>query len=408
MTSDEQRSRMRVQIWSQNYDPEPQGVAPITTAVAKGLSTLGLDVSVIAAHPHYPNPDWGSRVRPYRELRDGIPVWRLPIWPGRASGLQRIRQDLSATAISNLVAPFLPPADALIAVSPSLPGLSAPMLYSRLRRVPWILWLQDIVTDGAATTGELAENSPALRAARAFEGRAYSSANRIIAISKAFESRLVQQGVPASKIDLIYNPMTRSPSSASAAKTRWNGAPKVLVMGNIGRTQGLGPIVDAFQSNEDLARLGAELVITGTGVAFDEVRARIETDRISMPGVVDSETLNQLLAEAHLGVVSQKAGLQEFNLPSKLMNYMAFGIPVVAAVDAGSETARIVTDSGAGWVTNPESPGSFADRTARALEDLEELERASTAGINFAVENFEAINVSRSIREILLRATGSE
>jgi colanic acid biosynthesis glycosyl transferase WcaI len=408
MNSDEKGSRMRVQIWSQNYDPEPQGVAPITTTVAKGLSTLGVDVTVIAAHPHYPNPDWGSRIRPYRERRDGIPVLRLPIWPGRDSGFQRIRQDLSSAAISNLVAPFLPPADALIAVSPSLPGLSAPMLYSKLRRVPWILWLQDIVTDGAATTGELSEHHPALQAARAFEGRAYSSADRIIAISRAFESRLLEQDVPAKKIDLVYNPMTRSPSSTPGAKRARRGVPRVLAMGNIGRTQGLEAIVDAFQSNEELAVLDAELVITGSGVAAAAVRARIESSRISMPGVVDSETLNRLLANAHLGLVSHKAGLQEFNLPSKLMNYMAFGIPVVAAVDAGSETARIVRDSGAGWVTDPGRPEEFADRTARALNDPQGLERASKAGIDFAVEHFEADNVSRLIREILLRVTRGE
>ncbi len=36
-------------------------------------------------------------------------------------------------------------------------------------------------------------------------------------------------------------------------------------------------------------------------------------------------------------VVTQCPGLPEFNLPSKLMNYMAYGVPVVAAVEPGFE-----------------------------------------------------------------------
>ena len=41
--------------------------------------------------------------------------------------------------------------------------------------------------------------------------------------------------------------------------------------------------------------------------------------------------------------MSQRADVQEFNLPSKLMRgYMAYGIPVIASVNPASETARIV------------------------------------------------------------------
>ena len=32
----------------------------------------------------------------------------------------------------------------------------------------------------------------------------------------------------------------------------------------------------------------------------------------------------------------------EFNIPSKLMNFMAYGIPVLAAVNPDGEVARIV------------------------------------------------------------------
>ena len=312
-------------------------------------------MSVVSAHPHYPEPSWGTRVRPYREKRDGIPVYRLPIWPGRDSGIERIRQDLSSAAAGNLAAPFMPPADAVIAVSPSLPGLSAAMTYSFIRRVPWILWLQDIVTDGAVTTGELSSDHSAIRIARAFEKRAYCSAAHIVVISGAFRARLIEQGVPEEKISLVYNPMTRNPSPPSFTERRLSSPPRILAMGNVGRTQGLEAVVEAFQADPALAEIDAEMLIAGSGVALESVRARVSSARVLTPGVVDSGTLDDLLESSHLGLVSQRAGLREFNLPSKLMNYMAFGVPVLASVDAESLSSPLHAVASSATAARPNS-----------------------------------------------------
>ena len=89
--------RMRIQLWSYNYDPEPTGIAPLSGVWARAMSELGYDLEVVAAHPHYPEPKWGRRLRPYRERRDGIRIWRLPIWVGRANVVERVRQELSFT-----------------------------------------------------------------------------------------------------------------------------------------------------------------------------------------------------------------------------------------------------------------------------------------------------------------------
>ncbi len=74
---------MKIQLWSYNYDPEPTGIGIVSTVWARGLRDRGHQVEVVAAHPHYPEPRWGTRVLPYREVREGINVLRLPLWIGR-------------------------------------------------------------------------------------------------------------------------------------------------------------------------------------------------------------------------------------------------------------------------------------------------------------------------------------
>src|SRR3954471_14074587 len=90
--------RLRIQLWSYNYDPEPTGIGPVSTVLARGLAARGHDVEIVAAHPHYPSPPWGRKGLPFRERRDATPVLRLPLWIGRESAAERYRQELTFMA----------------------------------------------------------------------------------------------------------------------------------------------------------------------------------------------------------------------------------------------------------------------------------------------------------------------
>jgi colanic acid biosynthesis glycosyl transferase WcaI len=391
---------MRVQLWSYNYDPEPQGIAPLSRMLAIELSRGGHEVLVVAAHPHYPEPNWGMRLRPYREARDGILVLRLPLWIGRESGVQRMRQELSFTLAQGLVTPFLPAADAIVAVTPCFPALAPAMAFSLVRRIPWIMWVQDIVTDGAATTG-LIEPGPMLKAAYALERITYNSADRVVVISDAFRENLLAKGVREENIVRIFNPSSRQTPHPVNLDEKETTAPRILAMGNIGHSQGLDRIVDAFQDSAELEALGAQLVIAGHGVAAEEVRARVQSGRVQMPGVLYGEQLEPELHTASIGLVSQRAGIQEFNLPSKLMTYMAYGIPVIASVNPDSETARIVRESGAGWVTDSSTPQEFAALAATRLRDTDALRTAGVAGFTYAIKNFHPKAIAAKFESVL-------
>jgi colanic acid biosynthesis glycosyl transferase WcaI len=396
---------MRIQLWSYNYAPEPQGIAPLSAMLAEALIARGHDVLVVAAHPHYPEPAWGVRLRPYRETRNGVPVLRLPLWPGRSSGLARVRQELTFTASQSLVAPLLPDADVMIAVTPSFPALAVAMAVSKARRIPWVMWLQDIVTDGAATTGQLSEG-PALKAARRFERATYESASRIVVISEEFRRNLERKGVAAEKIVRVFNPSSRQPKKPNDVRANATAPrPSVLVMGNIGHSQGLDKVVDAWQRNAALTARGARLVIAGGGVAAEEVRSRIRLTNVEMTGVLYDDELTPVLESAVIGLVSQRPDVAEFNLPSKLMNYMAYGLPIIASVRAGSETARIVTESGAGWAVDAAVADDFAQRAAALLEDVPALEAASQAAYLFALENFTPEGIATHFEAVLTEAT---
>lgn len=379
--------RLNVQLWSYNYDPEPTGIGPVSRAWAEGLRDRGHQVEVIAAHPHYPEPVWGSRVLPYRETRDGIPVLRLPLWIGRNTAVERYRQELSFMSAQFAALPALHRPDVLVSASPSFPALLPAIVNARVRRTPWVLWLHDILPDGAASSGIVDEGSFVIRASRRLESAAYRHADRIVVLSQAFTDNLTGKGVPEAKIQLIYDPATRVPQSEPSFESQ-SEPPQLLSMGNIGYSQGLAPLVAAFERSDALADTPVRFVITGNGMAAEDTRSEIRSDRVEMPGVVDDERLEAELQSATVAFVSQRHEGAEFNIPSKIMNFMAYGLPILAAVNPGGEVARIVEQADAGWVVDSSDPDSFPRKLAEILQSPAEITARGRAAYQYAQRHF--------------------
>lgn len=396
---------LRIQLWSYNYDPEPTGIGPVSKVWAQGLKDLGHQVEVVAAHPHYPEPRWGKSLKPYRETRDGVPVLRLPLWIGRQTSLERYRQELSFAAAQTLAVPFLSEPDVLVAVSPSFPALAPAMLASRVRRVPWVLWLHDILPDGAAASGLVDDSSPIIKASRKLERAAYASADRIVVLSSRFTANLTAKGVPEDKIELIYDPATRVPASAGERGATPTGL-RLLSMGNIGYSQGLAELIGAFERAPEL-NPDVEVAITGNGMAADDVRAEIRTGRVEMLGLVDDERLERELQQASIALVTQKHEGSEFNIPSKLMNFMAYGLPVLAAVNPAGEVAEIVKASGAGWVVDSSRPDDLPREIARIVADPDDVASKAAASRAYAEASFTQRGFVASFEATLRAVAGS-
>jgi colanic acid biosynthesis glycosyl transferase WcaI len=392
---------LRVQLWSYNYDPEPTGIGPVSTVWAQGLRDRGHEVQVVAAHPHYPGPYWGKRMRAYSEERDGIHVFRLPLWIGRESAMARYRQELTFMAAQFAALPGLASPDVLVSVSPSFPALLPAMVQVGVRRVPWVPWLHDILPDGAAATGFVDDGSPVLAAARRLERAAYRRADRLVVLSRAFVDNLVSKDVPRDKIELIYDPATRKPRAVPPMAERARPV-RLLSMGNIGMSQGLAPLVAAFEGSDALRAADVDFVITGEGVCADDVRNEIRTDRVRMTGIVDDDRLEHELQQASIGFVSQLYEGSEFNIPSKIMNFMAYGLPVLAAVNPASEVARIVEESGAGWVVSSFESEEFPKLLAEILANPEEIEKRGFAARVHARRHFSQDGFASRFEETLL------
>ena len=395
---------LRLQLWSWNYEPEPTAMGPIAARWAEAMCARGHQVEVVTAHPHYPGPLWGRRVRPYRETRNGIPVLRLPLIIGRRTTGARIMEEATYAASAAAAAALPSAPDAAVAVSPSFLGLFPVLASARLRRFPWILWLEDILPDAAITTGLMREGL-ALRTANRLERFVYRATDRIVVISNAFRENLLAKGVPGWKVTQIYNPYTRTLAAGHARRNGGEPA-RVLYMGNMGFSQNLPTLVRAFERSPAIGD-DVRLILAGTGELAPAVAAEVRSNRVAMSGLL-LEGLEREVERATIGLVPQRPDVDEFNLPSKLMKLMSRGIPVLASVNPRSEIARIVRESGEGWVVDAADPEGFPRALGDILPDQAELQRRGAAGLEFARRNFSPEVVAAQFEDVLYELIPSE
>jgi colanic acid biosynthesis glycosyl transferase WcaI len=346
-----------------------------------------------------------------------VKLLRLPLLVGRETAKQRLLQEMSIVSGYLAATPILGPPllrkpDVLLVVSPPFPALLAAVINGRLRGLPWVYWMHDLLPDGAVSTGLVDENSPIIRASRWLERVAYEQCDSIAVLSQAFADSVLAKGVPPEKVELIYDPATRPfpDLSSNGHGPAADGEIRILSMGNIGLTQGLAPLVAAFERSPEIAERKVKLVITGNGVAAGDVEAEIRSDRVEYLGLVSDERLERELSSATLALVSQSYTGAEFNLPSKLMNFMAYGLPIVAAANPAGETARLVEKAEAGWVADSSVPDLFPQTVISAIADPDDLRRKAQAARTYAEESFSrqafAGSFDRLLRKVASNGTG--
>lgn len=347
-------------------------MGPIAALWAREMAARGHDVEVVTGFPHYPPNLFPQRFRPYREHRNGVRVLRLPLLIGHSSALRRIGEEVSYTLSATGAAALARSPDVVVAVSPSFAALLPIAVRCRLARIPFVLWLQDILPDAAVTTG-LVRDGSLVDLVRRYERWVYDAADRIVVISDTFRENLLSKGVGREKIIRLYNPATRdirkSPRIPSAKA-------RILAMGNIGFSQGLAEHVRAFEASD----VDATFVITGTGELEAAVRREVRTSRVQVLGLVSNARLQEELDKATLALVTQREDVVEFNVPSKLMTFMSQGLPVLGSVRSASEVARIIEQSGGGWVT---TRGAFTPTLAAVLAEPAELRKRGSAALDF-------------------------
>jgi glycosyltransferase involved in cell wall biosynthesis len=369
---------MRVTLLTHYYPPEVGAPQARLSALARGLSRRGVEVTVHTCFPHYPD---GVIQPPYRnrpwltEEEGGVRVVRSAIYPAPNRGFGRRIANHVSFALSSLASsPAGGAADAVIVETPPLLLAGSSIPYSRIKGAALIVNVSDMWPDSAVALGTL-RRPRLVKAARALEHACYRAAAAIVCPTQGIETALAELDESRGKVHRI--PPSVDPELFPASPPRRNGAFRVLYAGTVGMSQGVGTLMDAAELLDDKAEI--EIVIAGDGAEGPELRRRLADDRlhnVTMLGRVPHERIPELYADADAAVVLLRdKPLFEGALPTKMFEAMSAGRPLV--LSAAGEAATLVREAHCGVVVPPERP----DDLAAALTDLaRDRERAGSMG----------------------------
>ena len=390
----------RVVLLSQWYPPEP---AYQPEWIVDALRDQGAVCGVVTGIPNYPT---GITMKGYRawrrveENRRGVPVLRTPLYPDH--GRNPIRRLLNYTSWAVSSALFgrraLAAADVVLVYSSPATAALAAWVAHRMHGVPYVLLIQDVWPDTITQSGMLPAvlHRPVEAVLDVFVRSSYRQAAALIVTSPGMQELLVERGVPASRISLVYNWVSIVPSTTPLPSLRTSlqlpeEALVVMYAGNHGAAQGLGQMLDAMDALPK--NLNCHLALVGDGIEKRELRRRAAgMARVHFLDPQDPATAQAWMREADAMLVSLvDRPLFNVTTPSKLQMAMALGRPVVAL--ARGDVAEAVEEAGAGVTALP------GDRSglAAALTTLSLATEETRTGWGENARRYYEENMSRDV-----------
>jgi colanic acid biosynthesis glycosyl transferase WcaI len=385
---------LRVLVIGLNYAPEATGIAPYTSAFARGLGEHNFVVSALTAHPHY--PEWkvhdGYAGWSKAETVDGVPVVRLRHYvPSHPGGLNRLMSELSFGL--HVVFTRWGKPDIIVMVSPALFSTALAMIRARLsfRRPIVNVWVQDIYSLGITETGM--GSGPVARLITWVETKTLSAASGVVVIHERFGKYLSRAlGVNQEKIEVVRNWTHLGPGSPTdIAATRksfgWGHDETVILhAGNMGVKQGLENVVNAALL-ADRQQLPVRFVLLGNGSQRSELQALgASAQRLQFIGPLDDSEFQDALASADVLLVNEKQGVSEMAVPSKLTSYFNAARPVIGATDPNGLTASEINAAEGGHIVNAGDPQALVDAALLLAHDPEHAAALGANGFRYRKE----------------------
>ena len=379
---------MRVVFLTHFYAPERGAPQTRLRETVAGLRELGIASTVVTGPPHYPAGrilDGRRLLLPRRDVIDDVVVHRLPMIPRPNDGfLDRLVDQGSFAAVALAAAPIVRRADAFIVESPPLFLGGTAALLRALTGRPYIFHVADPWPDFPIAVGALHGRIP-IRAALWLELFAYRRASAITTVTPPLVARLARKPGADSKVRLVVNAVDTSrfdpledPANARA-RLGWGPGFTVVYSGTVGIAQGLDTLIEAVRR---LGDVDVTVRVIGDGVEAAQLRARAAADGLSrivfQPSVPADQVPTLLAAADAILVLLRRGPLYEESLPTKLLEGLAAGRPLLVSADG--YPADVVAGADAGLTAPAEDP----DALARAIRALASDPRRGAMGSNAA------------------------
>lgn len=293
--------------------------------------------------------------------------------------------------------------------TPPTNGLVGAVL-RKVKGKPFVYNLHDIFPDSMLHTGMINEHSILFKIGKRVESITYNNANSIITLSEGMRRNILEKGVDARKVAVVYNwvdekkvtPVDRELNPLFDEYCINRDSFIVTYAGNMGLAQSVMTIMEAADALKEDQRI--TFVLIGNGACEEQCKQFALAK--GLPNVIfapmqPSERISEVYSLGDISIVSCKAGIGKCGMPSKTGSIMSSETMLLASFDVDSELSEIVLTSGAGRVVPPEDSQALAREIKLICDEREKCNEFGRNGRLFLLENMTADVCTNRIVDII-------
>jgi colanic acid biosynthesis glycosyl transferase WcaI len=406
---------MKILYVSQYFPPEMGAPAARASELSWHWAAAGHEVTVLTGFPNHPTgmvqPEYRAKFRRLvvREEIDGVSVvrtWLFP-FPNRRA-YERMLNYTSFCVSAATTGLFLSRPDVVIASSPQLlVGLSGWWL-ARWKRVPFVFEVRDLWPESLAAVGMGDSNSLLHRSLAKIASFLYRRSDRVVVVTPAFEEYLVERwGVPREKISVIENGVETelfAPKPETGRRSELGAEGKFVVsyIGTMGMAHGLETIIAAAAQLRD-SNPKIVFLMLGEGAEKQRMIALAREHSLHNMRFIDQQSRETIpsyirASDACL-VLLKKTDLFKTVIPTKMLEFMSCGRPVILGVDG--QARAILEEARGGLVIEPENPDALAHAVCYLAANRELAREMGQNGREHIVRKFSRRNTAEKYIRVL-------
>jgi glycosyltransferase involved in cell wall biosynthesis len=407
MTGDRDRP-ISVLVISQYYEPDIASSGVLLTEICEGLAADGFDVRVVTAQPSYTE---SSSAAPEHEIRAGVEILRVSLSGarGRVSMRTRLRGYLkflfSAKRAAARLAREKRPDIILTASNPPLLERVGRSL-AKDTGARWAHVVHDIHPDVLLAGGQIKLPPLTARIWKRLSSRAMRHADRVVVLSGSMKRNLVEtKGVDPERVEVIslwaIPEVTELPSPGDFRARLGIPEDHLLIThtGNIGIIHGLEPVLDAAA---DLRNAPVTILFIGDGATKSSLERKaleLRLTNVKFAPFQSKDDYLKALSASDACLVTLRAGMEKYSLPSKTFTILAAGKPIIGLLQPGNDVSEILAENHVGW--NSTSAIELAERLRRLSENRDEAVVAGANARDLYERRFTRVKTIEAYRALL-------
>ena len=271
--------------------------------------------------------------------------------------------------------------DRVFMQSSNVAGVQTATLRQLHRNVPLTFNVQDIFPENAVYSRTMKKDSMPYKVLSAIQKKAYRDADRIITISEDMKDQLLELGVDADKISVIYNWSYQDEvydpeqtTSEVVDRLMPEDDFNVVYAGNIGLMQNVEIVVEtaAKMKNEPKIRFH----IFGDGLYRKKLEARTQElglENVVFHDMLPAEHAPALYCKADVNIIPLAENIYRTALPSKTATCLACQKPIILAIGEKSRFGHVLSKKTGCKITGSNDAEGMAKAILSIYEEKNKL-----------------------------------